>query len=224
MVGAIGAGMNFVEPLRRVVAEADVDVVMVAGRYTLLDRSASTLLEDCHARNVSVVAAAPFNSGLLARPWPSASARFDYEPVTASVLERARNYATICMKHGAELPQVALQFPLRHPDVACVVVGMGSAAHVEGTVSWASHPASGSCVRDRRNVPQSSPVSTSPMESRTAGRTLAPDQPGFGDVREHGLGSTVGIVGGNSFVDPPMAEVRRGAPALLSACPCNARC
>ena len=58
VVGAIGAGMNFVEPLRRVVAEADVDAVMVAGRYTLLDRSASTLLEDCHARNVSVVAAA----------------------------------------------------------------------------------------------------------------------------------------------------------------------
>ena len=74
VVGAIGAGMNFVEPLRRVVAEADVDAVMVAGRYTLLDRSALTLLEDCRARNVSVVAAAPFNSGLLARPWPSANA------------------------------------------------------------------------------------------------------------------------------------------------------
>jgi D-threo-aldose 1-dehydrogenase len=140
VVGAIGAGMNFVEPLRRVVAEADVDAVMVAGRYTLLDRSASTLLDDCRARNVSVVAAAPFNSGLLARPWPSARARFDYQPVTAPVLERARAYARICIGHDAALPQVALQFPLRHPAVATVVVGMGSAAHVEATASWAVEP------------------------------------------------------------------------------------
>ena len=140
LIGAIGAGMNFVEPLRRIVAEADVDAVMVAGRYTLLDRTAAALLDDCHARNVSVVAAAPFNSGLLARPWPSASARFDYRPVTATVLERARAYATMCIEHGAELPQVALQFPLRHPAVATVVVGMGSPAHVDGTVSWAAEP------------------------------------------------------------------------------------
>ena len=134
--------MNLVEPLRRVVVEADVDAVMVAGRYTLIDRSASALLADCFARNVSVVAAAPFNSGLLARRWPSASAWYDYQPVTGSVLERARAYATVCIDHDAELPQVALQFPLRHPAVATVVVGMGSAQHVDATVSRALEPVS----------------------------------------------------------------------------------
>ena len=69
-VGAVGAGMNFVEPLRRFVAETDVDVIMVAGRWTLVDQSAEPLLGECAHANVAVVAAAPFNSGLLARPLP----------------------------------------------------------------------------------------------------------------------------------------------------------
>ena len=79
VVGAVGAGMNFVEPLRRFVAETDVDVLMVAGRWTLVDQSAEPLLTDCAHAGVAVVAAAPFNSGLLARPHPADDARFDYD-------------------------------------------------------------------------------------------------------------------------------------------------
>jgi D-threo-aldose 1-dehydrogenase len=136
VVGAIGAGMNLVQPLRRLVTEADVDVIMVAGRYTLLDRSAEALLDECAERGVSVVAAAPFNSGLLARPWPSADSRFDYGPVPTHLLEQARAYAAACTAHGTELPHAALQFPLRHPAVACVVSGMSSAAHVDAALGW----------------------------------------------------------------------------------------
>ncbi len=77
VVGAVGVGMNFVEPLRRVVADADVDVILVAGRWTLIDRSAEPLLADCIERGVAVIAAGAFNSGLLAQQDPSADALFD---------------------------------------------------------------------------------------------------------------------------------------------------
>jgi D-threo-aldose 1-dehydrogenase len=136
VVGAIGAGMNFVDPLRRFVAEADVDVLMVAGRWTLVDQSAAQLLDECSDAGVSVVVAAPFNSGLLARAEPSDDARFDYVQAPSDVLEAARACADTCRRLGTELPVAALQFPLRHPAVVSVVAGMRTDAQVELNVSW----------------------------------------------------------------------------------------
>jgi D-threo-aldose 1-dehydrogenase len=126
LVSAVGVGMNTVGPLGRVVAEADVDCVMVAGRWTLLDRSAEPLLAECQRRGVSVLAAAPFNSGILASNHPSADSFFNYSGVPAPVLARAEQLASICAAAGIDLPAAAIQFPLRHPAVTTVVAGMGS--------------------------------------------------------------------------------------------------
>jgi D-threo-aldose 1-dehydrogenase len=135
VVGAIGAGMYHTAMLTRLVEEADVDVVMLAGRYTLLDHSAlEDLLPACARRGVSVLAAAVFNSGLLATPRPAGGARFDYEPAAPEVLRRAHRIADVCEAHGVTLPQAALAFPRRHPVVAGVVVGMRSAEEVRRNV------------------------------------------------------------------------------------------
>jgi D-threo-aldose 1-dehydrogenase len=130
VVGAIGAGMNFWGPLLRIVKESDVDVVMLAGRWTLLDRSGGPLLAGCLERGVSVVAAGVFNSGLLARSWPRDGAPFNYEPAPEEVLARARALARVCEELGTTLPEAAACFGLRHPAVASVVVGAGSVDHV----------------------------------------------------------------------------------------------
>jgi D-threo-aldose 1-dehydrogenase len=130
VVGAIGAGMNFWEPLLRIVKESNVDLVMLAGRWTLLDRSGEPLLAECLQRGVSVVAAAVFNSGLLARSWPPDGAPFNYGPAPEEVLARARALARVCEELGTTLPEAAACFGLRHPAVTCVVVGAGSADHV----------------------------------------------------------------------------------------------
>ncbi|WP_433340225.1 aldo/keto reductase [Streptomyces sp. CA-253872] len=140
VVGAIGIGMNSVDPLRRFVAEGDPDVVMVAGRWTLLDRSAAPLLAECAAREVSVIAAAPFNSGLLSTDHPEANGRYDYGTVPAPVLARARALAARCAAHGVPLPRAALCFPLREPVVASVLAGFRSPAEV---TSAAAHLARG---------------------------------------------------------------------------------
>jgi D-threo-aldose 1-dehydrogenase len=129
VIGAIGAGMNHVAPLRRIVAEADVDVLMVAGRWTLLDRSAATLLAECTERSVAVVDAAPFNSGLLARAWPTGG-KFDYAEASTETVARAQQLATLCSEGGVELPAAAIQFPLREQAVVSVVSGMRNPAEV----------------------------------------------------------------------------------------------
>jgi D-threo-aldose 1-dehydrogenase len=129
VVGAIGAGMYHTAMLTRLVRETDVDVVMLAGRYTLLNQSAlDDLLPACAERHVSVLAAAIFNSGVLATPRPEAGARFDYQPASPELLLRARRIEDVCEAHGVTLPQAAMAFPLRHPVVAGIVVGMRSAA------------------------------------------------------------------------------------------------
>ncbi|MGW2054414.1 aldo/keto reductase [Streptomyces sp. NPDC001840] len=138
VIGAVGVGMNTVAPLLRIVAEADVDAVMVAGRWTLIDRTAGPLLEACERRGVSVVAAAPFNSGLLSRPRPADDASFDYGPAPAATLRRARRLADICAAHGTVLPHAALRFPLRTPVVAGVVAGFRTPDEVTSAARWSA--------------------------------------------------------------------------------------
>jgi D-threo-aldose 1-dehydrogenase len=122
VVRAIGAGMNQAEMLTRFVTDTDVDVVLLAGRYTLLDqRAAQALLPAAQERGVSVMAGGVFNSGLLASPGPGA--RYDYRAAPAALIERARAIEATCGRYGVPLRAAAARFPLRHPAVATVLIG-----------------------------------------------------------------------------------------------------
>ncbi|WP_449065340.1 aldo/keto reductase [Planomonospora algeriensis] len=139
VVRAVGAGMNQWEMLARFVRETDMDVVMLAGRHTLLDQSgARELLPLCQERGVSVLAAGVFNSGLLATH--EASGTYDYAPAPGPLLARARRIAGVCERHGVTLPQAALAFPLRHPAVVSVVAGARSATEVARNAALAAVP------------------------------------------------------------------------------------
>ncbi len=127
---AIGAGMNHTEIQTQLVRHCDLDVVLVAGRYTLLDQSAmDELLPACVDRHVSVVIGGVFNSGVLVDPSPGA--RFDYIPASAEVVERAQLLQKNCRLHGVPLAAAALQFPLAHPRVCSVLLGPRSIAELD---------------------------------------------------------------------------------------------
>ncbi|WP_190232964.1 aldo/keto reductase [Streptomyces avicenniae] len=127
VVGAIGAGMNQVAMLTRFVQDTDVDVVLCAGRYTLLDQSALTdLLPAAADRGTSVVVGGVFNSGLLADPRPGAT--YDYAAAPDALLERAQRMAAVAARHGIPLRAAALAFPSGHQAVSSVLVGMRSEA------------------------------------------------------------------------------------------------
>jgi D-threo-aldose 1-dehydrogenase len=128
VVTAIGAGMNSASLLADLVRETDLDLVMLAGRYTLLEQgSLDDLLPLCGQRGVAVVAAGVFNTGLLARPHPPPDARYNYAQAPPALVERARAIAAVCARHGTTLPAAALAFPLAHPAVVSVCVGPRSA-------------------------------------------------------------------------------------------------
>ncbi|MFJ1807454.1 MULTISPECIES: aldo/keto reductase [unclassified Streptomyces] len=129
VVGAIGAGMNQAEMLTRFVRDTDVDVVLCAGRYTLLDqRARAELLPAAVERGVSVVVGGAFNSGLLADPRPVAT--FNYAQAPGDLLDRALRMKETAERHGITLRAAALAFCAAHPAVASVLVGTRSAAEV----------------------------------------------------------------------------------------------
>jgi D-threo-aldose 1-dehydrogenase len=129
VVGAIGAGMNQAEMLTRFVRDTDVDVVLCAGRYTLLDQRALTeLLPEAQKRGTSVVVGGAFNSGLLADPKPGAT--YNYAQAPTELLDRALRLKSVADRHGTTLRAAALAFCAAHPAVASVLVGTRSAAEV----------------------------------------------------------------------------------------------
>jgi D-threo-aldose 1-dehydrogenase len=130
VIGGYGVGTNFSEVALRLVQQTDLDSVLIAGRYTLLDRRAEAqLLPACVERGVQVLTAGLLNSGLLADP-NAADPHFDYATASPEVVAVARELQRRCGRFGAELRAAALQFPLRHPAVTAVVTGSGTAAEV----------------------------------------------------------------------------------------------
>ncbi|MFJ8448610.1 aldo/keto reductase [[Kitasatospora] papulosa] len=139
VVGAIGAGMNQTAMLTRFLRETDVDVVLCAGRLTLLDHSAlDALLPEAAARHRDVVVGGVFNSGLLADPRPGAP--YDYTAAPAPLLARALRIRDVAEGHGVPLRAAALHYPLRHPAVAGVLVGTRSPDEVHDAAAQLRRP------------------------------------------------------------------------------------
>lgn len=149
-IRAIGAGMNQAAMLERFVDDPslDVDLVLLAGRYTLLDTTGLRLLDRCRERGVGVVLGGVFNSGVLADPRPGA--RYDYRAAPGEILGRARALARVCERHGVPLPAAALQFGWGHPAVVSVLNGAGRPAELTANIGHARTDVPAACWEQLR--------------------------------------------------------------------------
>lgn len=137
VVAAVGAGMNQWEMLDRFVQRVDLDVVLLAGRATLLDRSGTeVLLPRCQEAGVGVVLGGVLNSGVLAAPGPDAT--YDYGPVPDAVGAQVERLRATCEEAGVPLAAAALRWALEQPAVSAVVVGARSPREVADDVAWAT--------------------------------------------------------------------------------------
>ena len=134
IIKAIGVGMNQCETPTRVIKETDIDMVLIAGRYSLLDQKAlEELLPAALERNVDIIAAGVFNSGILANPVKGAT--YDYVPASDELLAKAVRIREVLEGHKVSLTSAALQFPLRHPAVKSVLVGCRSSAEITTNIA-----------------------------------------------------------------------------------------
>ncbi|UEL28165.1 aldo/keto reductase [Pseudarthrobacter sp. L1SW] len=128
LVRAIGVGTNTAGAALQCVEAADLDFLMLAGRFTMLEQPGSDgrpgagLLDRCLELGTGVVSVGVYNSGILAKPELPADAHYNYAQASEEVLERARMLAGTCKEHGVELPTAAIQYPFRHPAVVNVTV------------------------------------------------------------------------------------------------------
>ena len=134
IVKTIGIGITSNEIPTRFINETDIDVVLIALKYTLLDQSAGAeLLPTALRKGVSVIAGGVFNSGILTNP--KAGATFNYEPASPEVLARAQKIEKFFLDRGVSLAQAALQFPMQHPAISAILVGCRSADEVTTNVA-----------------------------------------------------------------------------------------
>jgi D-threo-aldose 1-dehydrogenase len=126
VIKAWGLGNNVVDPCIRALERTDIDVIQLAGRYSLMDQSAlDRLFPMCSAREVPVVLGGTYNSDLLA-----GGRHYDYRAAAPQLVARRDRIAAICERHGVDLRAVALQFCAAHPVVASIVPGSKSPAKV----------------------------------------------------------------------------------------------
>jgi D-threo-aldose 1-dehydrogenase len=136
VVGAIGLGVNEIAVCEEVMARADIDLILLAGRYTLLEQGPlDSLLPLCVKKDVRIILGGPFNSGILAQGVRHGGAvHYDYGPAPADIVARVGRMEDICADFGIALGAAALQFPLAHPAVATVIPGIGSVRHLQSAL------------------------------------------------------------------------------------------
>ncbi|WP_442678059.1 aldo/keto reductase [Sphingomonas sp. ASY06-1R] len=139
-VSAIGLGVNEIEICTEALQYADLDLFLVAGRYTLLNQEAGAFFDECRIRNVGIVAAGVFNSGILATGTTGGSAHYDYEPASAEILRRVDAIERLCARFETPLPAAALQFVARHASITTVLIGAGNPAEAAQSVALLERP------------------------------------------------------------------------------------
>ena len=162
LIDHIGLGVNDVQVCLDVLAQADLDVLMLAGRYSLLDHSAlNALLPLCTERGVRVALGGVFNSGLLATGARTATPMFNYAPASAHWVDRTQRIEAVCEAHGVALRAAALQFPLAHPAIEIVMLGASHTAHWSDAIHHLQAPIPGefwSALRAQGLIPDAAPT------------------------------------------------------------------
>jgi D-threo-aldose 1-dehydrogenase len=135
-IQAFGLGVNETAICLEAMKHVRLDVVLLAGRYTLLEQGAlDALLPACVRSGTSIVVGAPYNSGILATGTRQGGAlHYNYEIAPQTVVDRVRRLETQCERHSVPLAAAALQFPLAHPQVASVIPGLGCPAQIARTL------------------------------------------------------------------------------------------
>jgi D-threo-aldose 1-dehydrogenase len=134
-IRAFGLGVNEFEIIEDAIEAADLDICMLAGRYTLLEQNSLALMDRCAARGIGVVIAGAFNSGILA-----GGTKFNYTDAPADIVARVEALRAACEAEGVTLQAAALQFPLAHPAALTVVSGARDADQMKANIAWFEEP------------------------------------------------------------------------------------
>ncbi len=133
VIKGFGAGMNQWQMEQRFAEQADPDVFLLAGRYTLIEQTSLGFLQLCKEKGIGIFLGGVYNSGILATG-PKEGAKYNYSNATAEILAKVRQVEAICQQHGVPLNVAALHFARAHPTITSLVIGAVKPAEVEANV------------------------------------------------------------------------------------------
>jgi D-threo-aldose 1-dehydrogenase len=129
----IGVAGGPVELMRRYLSTGLFEVLITHNRFTLVDRSATELIDEAAAAGIGVVNGAPYGGGILARG-PSHTSQYGYRRASDEVLRRIARMEELCARYGIPLRAAALHASLRNPHITSTIVGTATITHVEELV------------------------------------------------------------------------------------------
>jgi len=134
VIKGVGVGLNYCSYATKAVKQMDLDIILIAGRFSLLDQSAQDeLFKECLKKKTGVMVGGVYNSGVLANPTENST--YDYIKVTPEILKKALDIKKLLADFHIPLTAAAIQFPLRHPAVTCVVTGSRSVKELTSNIS-----------------------------------------------------------------------------------------
>lgn len=133
VIQSIGMGSRLWRMQIEFAERTDIDCMLLAARYTLLEQQARPLLDVCLKKHIQIFMGGVYNSGILATG-PVPGAKYEYADAPAYLMDRARQLQALCDSFDVPLRTAAAQFPLRHPAITAVVIGAQSAAEYAQTI------------------------------------------------------------------------------------------
>ncbi|MBX3012472.1 MAG: aldo/keto reductase [Caldilineaceae bacterium] len=149
VIKALGAGMNQWEMEQRFAQQADPDVFLLAGRYTLLEQTSLGFLQLCQEKGIGIFLGGVYNSGILATG-PTATAQYNYRNAPPEILEKAGKIQAICQHYGVPLNRAALHFARAHATITSLVVGAVKPAEVAANIEALATPIPAELWQDLR--------------------------------------------------------------------------
>lgn len=151
---AVGLAAGNVDVMMPILRDWDFDAMITHSRFTLVNRNADDMIEFAHSRDIAVLNAAPYGSGILAKGTANHS-RYVYQEATEAMLEPIRKVEAICERHGVPIGAAALQFSMRDPRIASTICGVSRPERVAETVTWANWPVPDQAWEDLMALPYS---------------------------------------------------------------------
>ncbi len=124
-VGAVGIAAGEHALVEEYVRTDVFDVVLSHNRWTLVDRTAETILALATERGMTVFNAAPFGGGILAGSTFRGDT-YGYQPASSDFLAHLDAVRALCAEAGVSVAGAALQFSMLEPRIHSTVVGIYS--------------------------------------------------------------------------------------------------
>ena len=165
-VAAIGVGLNEADVAERFARAGDFDVMLLAGRYSLLEQpAAESFLPLALEKKIGIMMGGVFNSGILATGAVE-GAKYNYGPASPEIMARVRQIEAVCKRHRVPLRRAALAFALAHPAVISAVLGAVKRAEVKANLADVARPGPAALWQELKAAGLLSPASVTPRQRR----------------------------------------------------------